>query len=62
MVIPAIDYNNILVERNSQTVLQFDNIGTLGTALCHVNQQPTHTSHGITLSVITPERSACPTK
>jgi len=38
IVLPVIDYNNILVERYSQTVLQFDNTGTVGTAFCHVNQ------------------------
>jgi len=52
MVLPVIDYYNILVERNSQTILQFDNTETVGTAFCHVNQQPTHTNCGITLTVL----------
>ena len=60
IVLPVIDYNNILVERNSQTVLQSDNTGTVGAAFCHVNQKPTHTNCGITLSIITPEWPLCP--
>jgi len=53
IVLPVIGYNNILVERNSQTVLQFDNTGTVSTAFC----PPTPTT--VSLSVLSLQKGPC---